>query len=165
MKQIIAALIDILQQECKLYEELLSLSQEKADIIIKGNVPELEQITKTEHQYISVLTKLELERENRIDALAQALGESAQALTLQNVAEKTRGPQASELTAMRDRISVVLHQLKESNEANTKLIRNSMEYIHFSIGLLSSVGSEDNNYNPNAEKTTGKSRNVVDFKV
>lgn len=157
-------LIEVLNKEASLYEEILALSKNKKDIIVNGNVSELESITKLEQSMILRLGKLENEREDLASRLADELGFGTTEITLKALSSRLPKEQAIEMDSCCKKLSAVLNELKETNSLNSKLIKNSLDYINFSINILSSVGPSDNNYVNSGEAITSKSRNFFDMK-
>jgi hypothetical protein len=62
-------------------------------------------------------------------------------------------------------LSSILSDLKEINSLNSKLIKNSLDYIDFSINILGSLGPSGNNYENSGEAITSKGRNLFDIKL
>lgn len=165
MNNLIHDLTVILEQEAAIYEEILRTSKNKTEIIVEGKVNDLEAITKLEQSFILQLSKLENQREIIVGNIAKAMGSSIGELTISKISEHVEEAGAKKLEAVQAKMTKVIKELDESNGINARLIKNSLEYIGFTLGMLTSVGNEDNNYGVNAEKAEGKSRNLFDFKV
>ena len=56
---LIEKLTDVLRKEASLYEDFLSVQKGKTDILVKGNVLELEKMVKTEQSYFEKIQELE----------------------------------------------------------------------------------------------------------
>ena len=158
-------IIEVLTKETLLYEEMLALSKNKTDIIVNGKVSELESITKLEQTMILKLSKLEDDREELADKLAVDLGLKPAEITLGGLISRLPEKLANELEGCCKKLPAILNKLKESNSLNSRLIKNSLDYINFSINILSSVGPSDNNYVNSGEAISSKSRNFFDMKL
>lgn len=165
MQELVKELIDILEKERQMYGDILKISRDKTSIIVEGKVSELEKITKLEQSFILQMAKLEDRRESIISALSKAMGEKPEDLNISKIIKSAGDECGEKLKAQQEKMLETINELKNLNDLNSKLIKNSLEYINFSINLLSSAGEEDNNYNVSAEKTSKKGRNFFDLKV
>lgn len=158
-------IIEVINKEAALYEEMLELSKNKKDIIVNGKVAELESITKLEQSMVFKLSKLEDEREELASKLAAELGISNNKITVKVLLSKLPKTQANEMENCCKNLSSILSDLKEINSLNSKLIKNSLDYIDFSINILGSLGPSGNNYENSGEAITSKGRNLFDIKL
>lgn len=165
MQELLMELTDIMTEEKNIYDELLEISKNKKNIIVEGNVDELERITKTEQSIIIELAKLEDKREDNIQRIANVIGIKPEDLTISKLVEHVDHETGKKLRDMRETMMKALRELKDLNALNSKLINNSMEYIEFSLGLLTSAVEIDNNYTVGAEKKGSNSKNFFDLKV
>ena len=162
---LIVRLIDVLNNETVLYEGILKLSKNKTDAIVEGKVSELESITRLEQSMIVKLGKLEEEREELVEKLAVQLHVKASDITLTNLERQFAGEQAVKLKSCRDTFPRLIHDVSYANELNAKLIRNSLDYIDFSINILTNAGSTGNNYSNSGQSSDLKKRNFFDVKL
>ena len=165
MQELLMELTDIMTEEKNIYDELLEISKNKKNIIVEGNVDELERITKTEQSIIIELAKLEDKREDNIQRIANVIGIKPEDLTISKLVEHVDHETGKKLRDMRETMMKALRELKDLNALNSKLINSSMEYIEFSLGLLTSAVEADNNYTMDAERKGSKGKNFFDLKV
>lgn len=158
-------LLHILHEEMKIYNELLSMSKDKTDIIVKGKVNELESIVKLEQAFILQLGGLEDQREVVVGKIAKELKVNASDLTLSELAGRLEQEQGQELQNCQSNLSETLHKLKELNDVNSKLVMNSLEFINFSINLMTGVGDTGNNYSNNGQVYDQRKKNLFDMKL
>lgn len=151
-------IIQCLENQKNIYEKLLSLSMEKKDAIIEGKVNELDNFIKLEGNLILEIGKLENERDSTAEALARELGCSRENLTISYICNEVKDRRCTSLKKAADSIGSTLNKLKEINDLNGELIEQSLEFINFSINLISDSmegqniiyegkpeGSKDNN--------------------
>jgi flagellar biosynthesis/type III secretory pathway chaperone len=162
---LIDGLIDVLNKETAMYEGILKLSKNKTDVIVKGKVIELESITRLEQSLILQMGKLERERENLVDAIAAALKLKASDITLTGLEKLLPKEQAERLRDCHNKLPKLVKDLGEANVLNSKLIRNSLEYIDFSINILTSIGATGNNYGYTGQSSDLKKKNFFDMKL
>jgi flagellar biosynthesis/type III secretory pathway chaperone len=158
-------LIDVLNKETAMYEEILKLSKNKTNIIVEGKVNELESLTKLEQSIILKLGILENEREKLLEGLAAQLGIKASDITLSGLEKMLSGEQKEKMTECRQKLPKLLKDLNDANVLNSKLIKNSIDYIDFSINLLTNAGPAGNTYGNSGLSRDSKRKNFFDVKL
>jgi flagellar biosynthesis/type III secretory pathway chaperone len=162
---LIDGLISVLNKETAMYEGILKLSKNKTDVIVEGKVTELESMTRLEQTMILQLGKLEAEREKLVDTIAAELKLKAPDITLAGLEKLFPKEQAEKLKACHNKLPKLVKDLGEANVLNAKLIRNSLDYIDFSINILTNVGATGNNYGYSGQSSDSKKRNFFDMKL
>lgn len=157
-------LIEILNREISVYENIHKLSKEKTDVIIAGKVSELEGITRLEQSIILKLGKLEEEREELVEQLAAQMKIQSADVTLEGLIKLLPREQAGKLKACRDALTEILSNIRDANVLNSKLIKNSLDYIDFSINVLTNAGSTGN-YGNSGRTENPKKKNFFDLKL
>jgi len=147
MEQLLSQLEEILENEATLYSQILSIGRQKTDIIIKGKVTELAALVEQEQDIVSQLAKLELSRDYVSSLLHKELNLSNKEVTLTELFNHVQGSHASSLMTRQEKLLDILKRVKDVNDENGKLINNSLEYIEFSINVLSNATNPGNNYN------------------
>ena len=132
-------LIEIMNEQAQRYEELLGLSLEKKDTIIKNDVEALKKITNLEHLLMSQNNKLEKKRMTLVDDICEVLGKRGKDITLGELIELLDGKEEQvALKEVGDRIRQTLDKLREVNELNHTLIESALEYVDYSINVIRS---------------------------
>lgn len=165
MEDLIAQLGNVLKEETNIYNDVLRVSKQKTSVIVEGKVAELEKIVKTEQTFLKRISGLESRREALVGELSAVFGRKPEELTISNIAELSEGKNGEMLKNVQKSMTDLISELYRTNEMNSMLVRNSLDYIDFSLGLFTSLGNEDNNYNPQAEKPGKKVRNLFDLKA
>lgn len=159
-------LVEVLGQEAAIYEDILNISLKKTNIIVEGKVTELENITKLEQSVFLKLSKLEDAREELVKKLSEELGLNGGEVTVSELIESLGSEKSKDLETCRNRILNALDRLRSLNELNSRLIRNSLEYIDFSINLIASADGGSNNYgNSGQVSSTAGKRSFFDMKL
>lgn len=159
-------ILSTLEDEKKLYEKLLSLSLDKKDLIIEGKISELDRIVQMEGNIILEIGKLEDEREAAVEALAKELNLSRENLTVTYICDVVKDNRCSRLREVAESIAEILGQFKEVNDINGKLIKQSLEYINFSINLITdSIEPNNGIYEAKADEDKEKKVSLFDAKV
>ncbi|AUG56248.1 MAG TPA: flagellar protein FlgN [Ruminiclostridium sp.] len=159
------ALFNVLNEETRIYEEILKLSREKKDIVIEGKVAELEKITKIEQSLVVNLGKLETLREKCVEEIADQLNIKPSELTITELSKHLNEENSKKLIECKTKLENILKELKEINQLNSKLIKNSLDYIDFSLNILSAASETNNNYNNDGEVSGGSKRTFMDIKL
>jgi hypothetical protein len=162
---VIGRLIEVLEQETKIYDDLLKISRDKTDIIVEGKVSELENIVKLEQSYILSMSKLENVREALVEKLSSTLGLDASEMTISTLTNYANDECVKKLKTCQMTMSTLLNDLKDINSTNSKLIKNSLEYIDFSINILTAADAANNTYENTGQVKGSKKRSFIDMKL
>lgn len=159
------ALTDILNQENDIYDTLSRLSNNKTNLIVGGKVIELESIVKIEQSLVMKISKLEAEREKIVEALCGSLGIKPEEVTLSSLAAQLGKKESTQLKDCQEKMVNTIINLKNSNELNSRLIKNSLDYIDFSINMMTSIDTVNNSYGSSGHSGDTKKRNLFDVKL
>ncbi|GAE87773.1 flagellar protein FlgN [Acetivibrio straminisolvens] len=163
--RLINDLMDILLQESKIYEDILEISKNKTDVIVKGKVNELESITNLEQSLIFKIAKLEESRENLVSEISGILGINSSDITISELEKHVDQKQAERLKEYKEHMSSIIAEIKDINEINSRLIKNSIDFIDFSINILAGANSEGNNYSKAGQINDSKKKAYFDIKL
>ncbi|MDN5331217.1 MAG: hypothetical protein PWP45_442 [Tepidanaerobacteraceae bacterium] len=152
-------LIRNLKNQTELYRELLLLSEKKTDVLIRGDVKALEEITRVEQEMVLKLGEIEGERIKITESLC---GENATAEKLKDVLPEGK---KSELESIVAKMKDTLLKLQRRNEINEKLIRRALEYINFSIELMTSAVKKPAGYDAEGRTSEDETLNIIDKKA
>lgn len=161
-KDALGELIRILQEQQKIYQELLELSGQKQKILIKGDIAALAEITGQEEGLVFQAGKLEEKREQCFAALAEEFDvgpESTLAEFLPRVDEQSR----SMLERVHADFSACLNDLRRFNQENTQLLEQSIQFVNFTVDVLSQQSKPL--YNSDKEVKVENLTNFLDKKV
>lgn len=150
-------LIDVLNEECREYENLLGLSMRKTPVIVAGNLEELAKITDEEQIVVSRVTNLDHKREEVFADIANVINKDVKTLKLADlIAMLAARPQEQQkLAKVHDKLSNVVHEVERVNGQNRVLIQNALEMVEFDMNMLQAMktGPETANYNRGAYNT------------
>lgn len=162
--QLIENLTRVLAEELKLYKSILDISKRKTRVIIDGNIDELNKIVKGEHSFVLKVGKLEDLRGKLVFALSKKLGISFDNINVSEIIKRIDENEAKKIEKYKEFILKVVNELKDVNEINGKLIKNSLEFIDFSINLVSNIDDGSNNYCNTGNAAGAKKRTYFDAK-
>ena len=141
MASLMEDLMDTLEQECKLYEELLVLSTDKTPVIVSGNIAELTRISDKEQLVVDRIGVLENKRESVTKDIAEVLNKDVESLKLTNLI-RMLGKQPEEqkrLSVIHDRLKEAVGNVRKINEHNQDLITHSLEMVEFDLNMIQSL--------------------------
>lgn len=139
--------IDVLNEELELHKNMLEISSQKKDILVKGDVSELEKINKIEAGLILKMGGFEEKRELMISKVAKDEGIDKSELTLSIILKYTKESDGNRLKEIQSELKNAITQLKQINDLNMQLVKNSLDYIDFSINLFTGASTAaDNSY-------------------
>lgn len=158
-------LINILKREIEIYGKLLKISKDKTEIIAKEKVTELENITKLEQTFVSDIGKLETQRDEIVRNLSNDIGINASDVTISSLIKHLDLEKAQKLEFCKNKLLEIINEIKTVNDLNSKLIQNSIDYINFSLNVLSSVPEVNNNYSNTGNTNEGSQKTYFDVKL
>ncbi len=140
MASLIEELIETLDKEEKIYNELLPVVEQKAQIIIKNDLEQLQYITTVEQDFVDKITVLEHNRSKIISNIAIVMNKKVEDLNLKAIiAMLEKQPVEQEkLSKLHDSLSTKLFRLKELNLQNRALLEQSLEMIEFTMNVIQS---------------------------
>ncbi|KXZ39058.1 FlgN protein [Alkalithermobacter thermoalcaliphilus JW-YL-7 = DSM 7308] len=143
--------IQILDEQINLNNQLLSLSNEKKELIINNDAKKLNYISFKEQDIVKKIITLEklrgavltnLERELNVDKITN----------IKQVIESVDKQKAIQIQQKSDKLKSILFELEKINDLNNKLIEFSLEYIQLNFNLLTSR-PKPNNYGKKKENS------------
>lgn len=142
MASLIEELINILEEETGCYKTLLDMADNKKDVIINGNVPSLQEITKEEQELAGHILRLEKKRQENLNDLCTVTNKKPEELTIHKLIANLPGNEKTKLKEVSDQLERILTQLRMKNETNKKLIGQSLDFINFTVNAVQSMNSE-----------------------
>ncbi|MBZ4665782.1 flagellar protein FlgN [Mahella sp.] len=140
----IKQLVSILQGENEIYDQMLELCREEAKVLVAGNVKRLDEIVEIQTDLIKQVGIYEMQRVECVNRIADELHMEADKITVSTLTERLDGHESVELKSIQEHLSAVLAEFRDLNEMNSQLIKNSIDFIDYTLGLLLDVAEEIN---------------------
>lgn len=157
MATLIETLVQVLNEECEVYNKLVAISDEKTQIIVANDITKLQQITDQEQDVLTTIANLENKREEATNDIAMVLGKDTKGITLRDVIGFMQGQPdvQNQLSDVHDRLLSVVKHLSEINSHNSLLVNDQLEMIQFNLNLLQGLrqAPETGTYNKGAYNT------------
>lgn len=165
MEKSIQQLKDTLIKENEMYANVLRLVEEKTEVITKGDIKTLENITKREQQFITTMNTFEKIRRSILTNIAEGLN-IEEDFTVSELLLHLDEDIANDIDELRYKLLDTIHSIKLVNESNEKLIHQSLQYINFNLEILTHSPEDGNKYNSTASESKEiKPINLFDMKV
>lgn len=157
MASLIEELMDVLEQECHIYEDLFRVSDTKTQSIVKGDIEQLQKITENEQNVIDKVLVLEKRRQNIVDNIAVVLNQKTKAMTIADIVRIMEGqPEFQKpLSELHHRLRSVVSQLQQVNRQNRELLENALEMTEFNINILQTAGQAPETANYDKKSYSG----------
>ncbi|MBB6216410.1 flagellar biosynthesis/type III secretory pathway chaperone [Anaerosolibacter carboniphilus] len=165
MSKSIEQLITVLKEECNLYKDYLDLAREKKTAVIKGEIKELDHITKREQNMIVNMGKVD---QIRTAIIGNILLEKniASVETISELADLIEEPARATILKLKDNLAALLEETKNLNHINSELLQQALEYVDYNINLLTSAQPQSSTYGNKADEKDLKARaNIFDAKI
>ena len=166
MKQeLIESLLELLESEYKIYEEILSLAKRKTDIVVQGKVSELDHIVKLEQALVLQISKIDKKRDELFQNSNSGDKINNKNWNVTELKKIASEEQSGKLQNYQDSMVNILSELNNVNQLNSKLITNSLEFIEFSLNLISTADITSNNYGNKGDTLNKEKKNLFDIRL
>lgn len=134
----VQSIITILERLEKLHKSLLELSYQKTEIVKKGDMAELDNMLKNEQSHVAAIETLEKQRQQVVNEYLNEKGIlQADKQTIVDVIEVVENEEErTQLQAVRNRLMLVVDDLRKQNELNQKLVFQSLQFVNMTLDLL-----------------------------
>jgi len=163
MRQTLADLCTLLQEQKDVLGNMLELAKEERQIIINGESEKLENVIRLELKELNKLGAIEKKRLALHKIIAEELGfKYDEDITVSNIAERAKPEEQEAIRKLQTELMPIIEEHAAINKENRELIKSHLEYSETVMELM--VGSEDplnNMYGgdgraaPDKKKSTG----------
>jgi len=154
---LVEELVKVLETEEKIYQTLIGYGEKKTDILIRGDVPALEELTSQEQLASDELIMQSNRQVQLLKDIATVLGKTEEKMTVTRlIGLLDSQPQVQrQLTIARDNLIAAANKTKSLNDQNTVLICQALELNEFDLTLFKSMrqAPETANYDKSACNT------------
>jgi flagellar biosynthesis/type III secretory pathway chaperone len=138
---LIDELIGVLEEECSVYQQLIPISDEKTQVIVKNDLVSLQDITSKEQTAIGAINSLERKRDQIMGNIRMVINRKTGEFTLNTLIglmEKQPKEQKA-LSTIHDNLNNTIQRLVVINNRNKSLIQQSLEMIEFNMNFIQST--------------------------
>lgn len=160
VQTIIATLTELIE----IHEKLIKISKQKTEIIKEGSIEKLQPILSSERKCVQELEKIELKRQEKIEAWCHEHALDDKHITITEILDHlSNQPEAEQLEETTIYLTNLITRLKQQEQLNHELIIQSMQFIQLSLDMMSPT-IKHLNYGKNKALDTVK-RSVFDSKA
>jgi hypothetical protein len=117
------------------YRKLVSLSEEQREILVENRISELETNLQEQDLVLVKLSELEEQAEDVVETALESLS----------------GTEKSRYEELDAQIADTALRLREIVNTNAELLDNAMQFVGFSMSLVSQLCCEQQSYNPTSD--------------
>lgn len=117
------------------YRQMLELAGKKQKELVKGNLEQIEALTKEEEKLIFKIGRLEDERHHCARRLISHFQLREEA-TLTDLMEVAPAEVKDKLQALQESMAQLIAEMDKLNQENINLIQQSLRFINFTVDLL-----------------------------
>ena len=139
-------MISILEALLENHKTLLLLSKEKVEVLKNKDVERFEKITFEEQALVRKIEQVEKERVQHMQQLYTASDSETPPTLFACIEQMSEGPEKEKIEELGAELIVVVGELVEQNDLNRQLIRDSLNYVNFSLDLVRPKKVASNNY-------------------
>jgi len=156
-------MIEILKKQLEIYKEILKISEEKTDIIVEDKVESLKPMVDREETLVSQYISLEKQRIGIIKEFAKSKGIN-EVLKVDDLC-KFFPDDADEMQSLKKEILEITKKIKVKNALNQELVKNSLDFINFSVGIMSGTNIGTGTYGRQGAQIKGEARKFLDISL
>lgn len=154
MASLIEELMDTLDQEEKLYADLIPMQEEKKRAIVANDLNAIGKLGDEEQALVDRIGNLETKRMRIADDIATVLGKPPGTMKLERIIRtlKNQPGEQKALQKLHDRLKRTIGRLQDLNIQNKELLQEAMEMLEFNMNVIRStrMSSGSSNYSSNA---------------
>ncbi|MGF7184476.1 flagellar biosynthesis/type III secretory pathway chaperone [Desulfitispora alkaliphila] len=154
-----ANLAQVLRDEVKHYNGILSITEEMQKALVANNFEELNSALKKQQLSIVASGKLEEERSQVLANLGTELGLSAKDITLSMVIEVAPQEKREEFIELQKQLTDKVDKIKTVSSQNEVLIKDSLSYIDYAMKMFTAI-EEKKTYDRGSEQDANKRQSV-----
>lgn len=166
-KAICSKIVEILEEEIRIYKEVLEQANEKRQALVEGKAAALDLIVRSEQKLSTDIVRLEKERDGIIQAAISSGAIGPEDIIVSKLSKKMDVESGNRVIELATELAEVLRQLKVINDINGDLIKQSLEYIEYTVNIMSSTGMATNltyGNSPSNPKKPGDKKTFFDTK-
>lgn len=157
----IQTIINTLKKLITIHKELCKVSEEKTDIIIDGSVEKLQHLLGKERKYLQLLEQFEMKRQREVEKWFEVNDLLTEEMTITNMLQViTNEIDKKKLEKVTIELTNIITRLKQQEQLNQDLIRQSMQFVHMSLEMINPT-INDMNYGEKISNRT-ENRSVFD---
>jgi len=161
----VVELVDLINNEIRLFDQLLGLLHEQQEAIVANDLQALEASVQAQ-QRVAVEARLHADRRSRVvEGLSRRLEVQTGPGGLRRLIEALDSGQGEELARMRETLLDLNGKIRSASDNNAFLIRQSMRYAERCLDILTGQPTGRGLYGRSGKVLRGQDRTVLNRTV
>lgn len=119
------------------HRQLLELGKQKKSALIKGDLDRLSGVIQEESRVIREISQLESERQKEVSRFLDQKNIHVDSITMSDIIDMVDDErQKNMLRTVQEELYGVMAELRELNQLNRELIEQSLDYVNYSLELM-----------------------------
>ena len=153
----VTELIEVINDEIRLFGEMLSLLQEEQRALVANDTALIESNAMAQREMAAEAHVLEARRAQIVPLVAQRLGEDSEDVSLARLVALLSSEEGDELGRMRNTLLELMDRIRHVTASNSFLIRQSMRYTERCLDILTGQVPEEGMYGQFGRVRRGRS--------
>ncbi|PWA12628.1 hypothetical protein DCC39_05245 [Pueribacillus theae] len=158
-------IIQSLAMLLKIQQQLNDLTIEKTEFLKQNEIKKLEELLKAEEKQIKLLGKADENRQKAVEDFLNRKGIVIEDVTLSSLYPFMEENDREIIRKLHAKLSEEIIKMKEQNELNQQLTKQSLQFVNASLEMLSPEPEEVTYKHPENKKTDGSHRSFFDSKA
>lgn len=158
-------IIQSLAMLLKIQQQLNDLTIEKTEFLKQNEIKKLEELLKAEEKQIKLLGKADENRQKAVEDFLSEKGIVIEDVTLSSLFPFMEENERVMIRKLHAKLSEEIFKMKEQNELNQQLTKQSLQFVNASLEMLSPESVEVTYQHPENKKTGGSHRSFFDSKA
>lgn len=135
-KSLVVQLIEVVNEEVRVFHDLLELLNQEQAAIVEDRVEAIEAVAAQKVEMVETARHLEGERLSLVRQLSESLNMAPGSVDLARLIDAVESHHGAELARMREALLEVNQRIRDTNENNAFLIRQSLRYTERCLDIL-----------------------------
>jgi flagellar biosynthesis/type III secretory pathway chaperone len=135
-KSLVVQLIEVVNDEVRVFHDLLELLNQEQAAIVEDRAEAIEAVAAQKVEMVETARHLEGERLSLVRQLSESLNMAPGSVDLARLIDAVESHHGAELARMREALLEVNQKIRDTNENNAFLIRQSLRYTERCLDIL-----------------------------
>lgn len=151
IREQVAALISVLEEQIKVYRHLLEVVRKEKEILIAANLDDLSENNKTKEAMLLKIRGLETDRVKLAVEVSVELGLGAENPRLLEIAKHVGDEHGDKLRSIHNVLELLLRRVQEYNRQNETLVQSALNNITGAMNAIKGTLQEKPTYQKKGE--------------
>lgn len=160
-------ILEVMKKHYALHESLLNLSRKKTEALKADDIDALQGLLVEERKHIQGINGIENKRGQLVEEWFRIHSPQAEEKTVSTIlAVLPDGNEKEDLSNLFESFVTVLAQLKEQEQLNTELTKQSLQFVDLTLNMIQPQAKDMNYGNPKGQQAkSGSNRSMFDSKA